>query len=72
MKSIMGLLHPTAGTFASMGKEIAGRPPFEMRAGGSGMSPKTVGSFKSLTVHENLLMGIKKSAASSPPGIPGP
>jgi branched-chain amino acid transport system ATP-binding protein len=68
MKSIMGLLHPTAGSVRFDGQEIAGRPPFEIARRGIGYVPEDRRIFKSLTVHENLLMGIKKSAASSPRG----
>ena len=68
MKSIMGLLHPTAGSVRFDGQEIARRPPFEIARLGIGYVPEDRRIFKSLTVHENLLMGIKKNAASAPRG----
>jgi branched-chain amino acid transport system ATP-binding protein len=64
----MGLLHPTAGSVRFDGQEIAGRPPFEIARLGIGYVPEDRRIFKSLTVHENLQMGIKKSAASAPRG----
>jgi branched-chain amino acid transport system ATP-binding protein len=60
MKSIMGLLHPTAGSIRFAGREIGGRPPFEIARLGVGYVPEDRRIFKSLTVHENLLMGIQK------------
>jgi branched-chain amino acid transport system ATP-binding protein len=66
MKSIMGLVHPTAGSVRFDGQEIAGRPPFEIARLGIGYVPEDRRIFKSLTVHENLLMGVKKGAASAP------
>ena len=68
MKSIMGLLHPTAGSIRFEGQEIAGRPPFEIARLGIGYVPEDRRIFKSLTVHENLLMGIKRGVSSAPRG----
>jgi branched-chain amino acid transport system ATP-binding protein len=61
MKSIMGLLHPTAGSIRFEDRDIAGKPPFEIARLGVGYVPEDRRIFKSLTVHENLMMGIQKS-----------
>jgi branched-chain amino acid transport system ATP-binding protein len=68
MKSIMGLLHPTAGSIQFEGREIAGKPPFEIARLGVGYVPEDRRIFKSLTVHENLMMGIQKHRREVPRG----
>jgi branched-chain amino acid transport system ATP-binding protein len=60
MKSIMGLLHPSRGSIRFDDREILGKPPFEIARLGVGYVPEDRRIFKSLTVHENLLMGIQK------------
>jgi branched-chain amino acid transport system ATP-binding protein len=60
MKSIMGLLHPTEGSIRFEDRELVGKPPFEIARLGVGYVPEDRRIFKSLTVHENLLMGIRK------------
>lgn len=61
MKSIMGLLHPTAGSIRFEDRDIAGKAPFEIARLGVGYVPEDRRIFKSLSVHENLMMGMQKS-----------
>jgi branched-chain amino acid transport system ATP-binding protein len=68
MKSIMGLLRPARGSIRFGEREIAGKPPFEIARLGVGYVPEDRRIFKSLTVHENLLMGIKKGVQADPHG----
>ena len=60
LKSIMGMVKPAKGSILFRGKEIAGRQPYEIARLGIGIVPEDRRIFPSLTVHENLLMGIVK------------
>lgn len=60
LKSIMGLVHPGAGSVRFKGQELAGRPPFEIARLGVGFVPEERRIFSSLTVLENLLIGQQK------------
>ena len=59
LKSIMGIVRPTRGSILLNGRELVGRQPFQIARAGVGYVPEDRRIFKSLTVHENLLMGIK-------------
>lgn len=59
MKSIMGLVQPKAGSILFNGQELVGKAPYEIARIGVGIVPEERRIFGSLTVHENLLMGIK-------------
>ncbi|WP_319521961.1 ABC transporter ATP-binding protein [uncultured Desulfosarcina sp.] len=61
MKSIMGLVPAQSGSIVFNGQELTDRPPHEIARCGVGIVPETRRIFGSLTVHENLLIGIKKS-----------
>ncbi len=67
LKSIMGMVQPAKGSILFKGKEIAGRQPYEIARLGIGIVPEDRRIFPSLTVHENLLMGIVKR----PEGLSG-
>jgi branched-chain amino acid transport system ATP-binding protein len=67
LKSIMGMVKPAKGSILFRGKEIAGRQPYEIARLGIGIVPEDRRVFPSLTVHENLLMGIVKR----PEGLSG-
>jgi len=54
LRSIMGLTPPRSGKVEFMGKEIAGRPPFEVARLGIGYIPDDRRIFADLTVEENL------------------
>jgi branched-chain amino acid transport system ATP-binding protein len=59
LKSIMGLVKPSSGSVLLSGRELIGKQPFEIARLGLGYVPEDRRIFRSLTVHENLLMGIK-------------
>jgi branched-chain amino acid transport system ATP-binding protein len=60
LKSIMGMIHPAGGSILFKEKEIIGRQPYEIARLGIGIVPEDRRIFPSLTVHENLMMGIVK------------
>ena len=59
LKSIMGLVKPSEGSILFGGQELIGRHPYEVARLGVGYVPEDRRIFRSLTVHENLLMGVK-------------
>jgi branched-chain amino acid transport system ATP-binding protein len=60
LKSIMGMVRPARGSILFRGTEIVGKQPYEIARLGVGIVPEERRIFPSLTVHENLLMGIVK------------
>jgi branched-chain amino acid transport system ATP-binding protein len=64
LKSIMGMVKPAEGSILFKGREIVGRQPHEIARLGIGIVPEDRRIFPSLTVHENLLMGIVKRPES--------
>ena len=54
LRSVMGLTPPRSGRVEFMGKEITGRPPFEIARLGIGYIPDDRRIFPDLTVEENL------------------
>ena len=65
LKSIMGIVRPTHGSIRFDGKELVGGQPYQIARLGVGYVPEDRRIFKSLTVHENLLMGTQKEKTSS-------
>ena len=61
LKSIMGIVRPSNGSVLFDGQELVGRQPFQIARLGVGYVPEDRRIFRSLTVHENLLMGIQKA-----------
>jgi branched-chain amino acid transport system ATP-binding protein len=59
LKSIMGLITPRSGTVMYKGENITGYPPYKVASAGIGYVPEERWIFPTLTVMENLLMGIK-------------
>ncbi len=57
MKTIFGLLTPTAGTVTFRGADITGQPPHAIVGQGLSYVPQADNTFLSLTVQENLAMG---------------
>src|SRR3984893_8397929 len=57
LRTITGLLQPTAGRIVYEGEEIGGKPTHKLVARGISMSPEGRGVFANLTVRENLQMG---------------
>jgi branched-chain amino acid transport system ATP-binding protein len=59
LKSIMGLVKPSQGSIRFRGQELIGKQPYEIARLGVGYVPEDRRIFRSLTVHENLIMGVK-------------
>jgi branched-chain amino acid transport system ATP-binding protein len=59
LKSIMGLVTPRLGTVIYKGEHITGYPPYKVAKAGIGYVPEERWIFPTLTVMENLAMGIK-------------
>jgi branched-chain amino acid transport system ATP-binding protein len=68
LKSIMGIVRPTHGSIRFDGKELVGGQPYQIARLGVGYVPEDRRIFKSLTVHENLLMGTQKEKKSGAAG----
>jgi len=64
LKSIMGIVRPTQGSIRFDSKELFGSQPYQVARLGVGYVPEDRRIFKSLTVHENLLMGTQKTKSS--------
>ncbi|MGZ3559910.1 MAG: ABC transporter ATP-binding protein [Thermodesulfobacteriota bacterium] len=64
LKSIIGMVKPAKGSIRFKEKEIVGRQPYEIARLGIGIVPEDRRIFPSLTVHENLMMGILKRPES--------
>lgn len=59
LKSIMGVVKPKQGSVKFNNHELVSKEPYEIARIGVGYVPEDRRIFRSLTVHENLLMGIK-------------
>jgi branched-chain amino acid transport system ATP-binding protein len=59
LKSIIGLVEPRSGEVFFKGRNIAGMPPYMIAKLGVGYVPEDRRIFPTLTVRENLLMGMK-------------
>jgi branched-chain amino acid transport system ATP-binding protein len=68
LKSIMGLVKPSEGSVRFRGQELVGKRPYEIARLGVGYVPEDRRIFRSLTVHENLLIGIKDAKATGKSG----
>lgn len=62
MRSIIGLLRPTAGSIELDGAAVAGLQPHAIARRGVAFVPQGRGIFAKLTVHENLLAGTRARA----------
>jgi branched-chain amino acid transport system ATP-binding protein len=64
LHSIMGMVKPKAGRITLRGENLTGLEPFQIARKGVGLVPETRRIFPSLTVEQNLLMGMlgKKSS----------
>ncbi len=62
LKSIMGLVSPSAGEVSFKGARLAGLPSYRVARLGLGYVPEERRIFPTITVKENLLMGIKAGA----------
>jgi branched-chain amino acid transport system ATP-binding protein len=68
LKSIMGLVRPSEGSIRFDGQELIGKQPYEIARLGVGYVPEDRRIFRSLTVHENLLMGVKSGKTGAKAG----
>ena len=59
LKSLMGLVKPSAGNVSFKGRDITGLPAHRVARLGLGYVPEERRIFPTITVKENLLMGIK-------------
>ncbi len=60
LKSIMGMVRPSHGGIRFEGQELVGMRPHQIARLGVGYVPEERRIFRSLTVHENLLIGMKQ------------
>ena len=67
LKSIMGLVPPSAGQVLFQGQDLAGREAYEIARLGLGYVPEERRIFSELTVRENLSVGRKAPAAGLRP-----
>lgn len=67
LKSIMGIVRPIQGNIRFDGHELVGRQPYQIARLGVGYVPEDRRIFRSLTVHENLLMGVQRAKNSGSP-----
>jgi branched-chain amino acid transport system ATP-binding protein len=65
MKTIMGLIVPTAGSMQYGNSSLIGKLPFQIARLGLGYVPEERRIFTSLTVEENLEMGRRASKSSA-------
>ena len=65
LKSIMGIVRAGSGRILFRGSDLVGKAPYEIARMGVGYVPEDRRIFPSLTVHENLLMGIKHGEDAS-------
>ena len=59
LKSLMGIVAPRAGTVEVKGRNLVGRPPYEVAQLGIAYVPEGRGIFGNLSVKENLVMAAR-------------
>jgi branched-chain amino acid transport system ATP-binding protein len=64
LKTIMGILAPSAGSIRFAGRAIGGEAPFRIARAGLGYVPETRGVFPSLSVLENLTLATRAGDAA--------
>ena len=62
--TVMGYLHPRAGSISYKGRDIGALPPYAVARLGFGLVPQERGIFSSLTVRENLTVFARQSDKS--------
>lgn len=70
LKSIMGLVPPSAGEVRLKGKDLAGERSFKIARSGIGFVPEEREVFLNLTVEENMQMGRQRPRDSLPAWTP--
>ena len=68
LKSIMGLVKPRSGRVVYRGANLAGSPPYRMARAGVGYVPEERRIFPTLSVLDNLSMGVKHAAPATASG----
>ena len=68
LKSIIGLVTPRSGEIIFQGRNVAGLPPHTIAKMGVGYVPEDRRIFPTLSVRENLIMGIKPGQKSNGEG----
>src|SRR4051812_17298777 len=63
LKSLMGIVPPRAGTVEVKGRQMLGRPAYEVAQRGIAYVPEGRGIFGNLSVKENLLMAARPGTA---------
>jgi len=66
-KAIAGIAPPKRGRILLGGETISGRPPYRIARAGVGYVPEDRQVFPDHTVHDNLLIGAKRSAQGGEP-----
>ena len=66
LKSLMGLVKPSAGSVKFKGQDITGLPAYRVARLGLGYVPEERRIFPTISVKENLLMGIKPGRSAGP------
>lgn len=64
LKSIIGFVKPRSGQILFKGQNVAGLPPYAIAKLGVGFVPEDRRIFSTLSVRENLIMGIKPGQKS--------
>lgn len=59
LKTLMGLVRPRGGSVAIKGRDMVGRPPYEVAQRGIAYVPEGRGIFGNLSVRENLVMAAR-------------
>ena len=67
LKSLMGLVPPSAGSIRVQGRELAGEPPHRIARAGIGYVPEERLIFPNLTVQENLAIGVRAVSEGQQP-----
>jgi branched-chain amino acid transport system ATP-binding protein len=63
LKSLMGLVKPRAGSVEVKGRDMVGRPSYEVAQAGIAYVPEGRGIFGNLSVKENLVMAARPGTA---------
>ncbi len=66
LKSVMGLVKPKSGTVTFQGRSILGFPPYKVARAGIGYVPEERRIFPTLSVVDNLEIGIKGGKIANP------
>ena len=65
LRTLMGYMRPSSGVVMLDGEEVTGHSPASLVRRGVGYVPQEQGVFASLTVRENLLLGLRAGAKGS-------